>query len=189
MQSHPSWVCGLKPSSTPHAVAACQVTPFVGVWIETGSCACACKINEVTPFVGVWIETLIRSRYVGVLTSHPSWVCGLKLSLLFGCDRESWSHPSWVCGLKQDVISLFVLIGSHTLRGCVDWNQHQAQPEYRMYRHTLRGCVDWNIYIKFILIENNVTPFVGVWIETLNLLFCSAISLVTPFVGVWIETK
>ena len=34
-----------------------------------------------------------------------------------------------------------------------------------------------------------VTPFVGVWIETLLLLHLSSPFLVTPFVGVWIETR
>ena len=33
-----------------------------------------------------------------------------------------------------------------------------------------------------------VTPFVGVWIETENGQKDSLKSLVTPFVGVWIET-
>ena len=33
-----------------------------------------------------------------------------------------------------------------------------------------------------------VTPFVGVWIETLDLLICLVKKYVTPFVGVWIET-
>ena len=36
-----------------------RVTPFVGVWIETGICCVASAIAIVTPFVGVWIETLI----------------------------------------------------------------------------------------------------------------------------------
>ena len=34
-----------------------------------------------------------------------------------------------------------------------------------------------------------VTPFVGVWIETLIYLHVSVIMKVTPFVGVWIETR
>ena len=33
-----------------------------------------------------------------------------------------------------------------------------------------------------------VTPFVGVWIETLFIVFESFKIEVTPFVGVWIET-
>ena len=34
-----------------------------------------------------------------------------------------------------------------------------------------------------------VTPFVGVWIETMKLSIVATISDVTPFVGVWIETS
>ena len=35
---------------------------------------------------------------------------------------------------------------------------------------------------------NDVTPFVGVWIETLKARILSEKRSVTPFVGVWIET-
>ena len=81
-----------------------QVTPFVGVWIETSvasqnwyrtqshpSWVCGLKqklhilsviIMEVTPFVGVWIETLIYKVHAHATLSHPSWVCGLKLPRL-----------------------------------------------------------------------------------------------------------
>ena len=34
-----------------------------------------------------------------------------------------------------------------------------------------------------------VTPFVGVWIETLFLFYDKLMYTVTPFVGVWIETS
>ena len=33
------------------------VTPFVGVWIETGAEPLTSCASIVTPFVGVWIET------------------------------------------------------------------------------------------------------------------------------------
>ena len=54
----------------------------MGVWIETINVSvlslCAC----VTPFVGVWIETCSQDTGdVIIEESHPSWVCGLKLSL------------------------------------------------------------------------------------------------------------
>ena len=42
------------------------VTPFVGVWIETGNIVRFCKEDGVTPFVGVWIETY-RSYYYSLL--------------------------------------------------------------------------------------------------------------------------
>ena len=56
MQSHPSWVCGLK---------------LVLVVILK-------RLVKVTPFVGVWIETKDRNEVRELLKSHPSWVCGLK---------------------------------------------------------------------------------------------------------------
>ena len=34
-----------------------------------------------------------------------------------------------------------------------------------------------------------VTPFVGVWIETILCVWLITILVVTPFVGVWIETS
>ena len=77
------------------------------------------------------------------------------------------SHPSWVCGLKlgNEIHSRWAVDG-HTLRGCVDWNLPRIIERYR----------------------KGVTPFVGVWIETLIYLHVSVIMKVTPFVGVWIET-
>ena len=35
MQSHPSWVCGLKHKVGLISIRFTKVTPFVGVWIET----------------------------------------------------------------------------------------------------------------------------------------------------------
>ena len=34
-----------------------EVTPFVGVWIETSTDGSPVPPSGVTPFVGVWIET------------------------------------------------------------------------------------------------------------------------------------
>ena len=56
-----------------------NVTPFVGVWIETLNNGFTEVQGNVTPFVGVWIETLIGGLFGKHNTSHPSWVCGLKL--------------------------------------------------------------------------------------------------------------
>ena len=38
------------------------------------------------------------------------------------------------------------------------------------------------------MIAHDVTPFVGVWIETIVPLWNGKKHKVTPFVGVWIET-
>ena len=59
MQSHPSWVCGLKLEKLENYCAKHNVTPFVGVWIETD--------NET--------DNQIQKQ------SHPSWVCGLKRAI------------------------------------------------------------------------------------------------------------
>ena len=62
MQSHPSWVCGLKQDKLMFIFSAKNVTPFVGVWIETEYVSFCFFLGRVTPFVGVWIET---ERYYG----------------------------------------------------------------------------------------------------------------------------
>ena len=166
--SHPSWVCGLKhhPYST-HRMR-CIVTPFVGVWIET-------------PSSSEKMEMILRHTLRGCV----DW------------NLREWSHGS--------------LQGSHTLRGCVDWNSKSIRKVDTTSSHTLRGCVDWNILLTLVshdLISHtlrgcvdwnksgherqfdgcNVTPFVGVWIETTWDEQQKKNFLVTPFVGVWIET-
>ena len=56
-KSHPTWVCGLKPKLLYAYGEATVVTPYVGVWIET-ACNMIRKTRcSVTPYVGVWIET------------------------------------------------------------------------------------------------------------------------------------
>ena len=74
------------------------VTPCVGVWIETSVDMYISTITKVTPCVGVWIETVYAPVISMLMTSHPAWVCGLKLN----ADRDA---------------APFI---SHTLRGCVD---------------------------------------------------------------------
>ena len=78
MQSHPSWVCGLKLISSYHSIGTTEVTPFVGVWIETVCLSVYLPLAIVTPFVGVWIETHRKPLVITIGLSHPSWVCGLK---------------------------------------------------------------------------------------------------------------
>ena len=77
------------------------------------------------------------------MTSHPAWVCGLKLlpagisvckihrvTPCVGVWIETYynvlslytvlSHPAWVCGLKPVFTSTIDTVPRHTLRGCVD---------------------------------------------------------------------
>ena len=62
-RSHPSWVCGLKLGGA-RVRGGGWVTPFVGVWIETGGVR-GCEV---------------------VAGSHPSWVCGLKQQAIISYD-------------------------------------------------------------------------------------------------------
>jgi len=57
IESHPAWVCGLKPFDEVRTELGCGVTPCVGVWIETYPFRQIYDRQTVTPCVGVWIET------------------------------------------------------------------------------------------------------------------------------------
>ena len=51
-------MCGLKQGQFSTLLPRKDVTPFVGVWIETLYPILLYSLENVTPFVGVWIETL-----------------------------------------------------------------------------------------------------------------------------------
>ena len=79
------------------------------------------KLN-VTPCVGVWIETAELDQSKERQESHPAWVCGLKLVLKYV--RVLWIQCVTPCvGVWIEtycIKSFFILIRRHTLRGCVD---------------------------------------------------------------------
>ena len=54
----------------------------MGVWIETPDLLKMADHCQVTPCVGVWIETEESASYHTESKSHPAWVCGLKLSMV-----------------------------------------------------------------------------------------------------------
>ena len=64
-------------------------------------------------------------------------------------------------------LSVSMLYDCHTLRGCVDWNLRYGVNAPPSPCHTLRGCVDWNSSKPNPATWYPVTPFVGVWIETI----------------------
>ena len=72
--------------------------------------------------MGVWIEIEKRRKDVcNIASSHPLWVCGLKLcsNLCISCADPS--HPLWVCGLKFCKYGQYAIENDgHTLYGCVD---------------------------------------------------------------------
>ena len=76
-----------------------QVTPFVGVWIETSALKRFCSCIIVTPFVGVWIETRKVCASMRILSVTP--FVGVWIETYYGF---------------PDAFELCC----HTLRGCVD---------------------------------------------------------------------
>ena len=102
MQSHPSWVCGLKPYIS---VVPWQNAKSHPSWV------CGLKLTFL--FV------------MGIdFVSHPSWVCGLKQSKS-GTLEFTLSHTLRGC-VDWNSIGSEETAGNvcHTLRGCVDWNLH-----------------------------------------------------------------
>ena len=190
LKSHPSWVCGLKLPRTVLPAHGLWVTPFVGVWIETSVQSAPDVGSTVTPFVGVWIETCdreeerhqhqvtpfvgvwietygeqIRNRFGFVTPFVGVWIetdGRLRLALYFR------SHPSWVCGLKLVWIYQSVSI-------------YKSHPSWVCGLKPSEGSYTWLLW--------SVTPFVGVWIETLGRKIYDGRRYVTPFVGVWNETE
>ena len=86
---------------------------------------------------------LLLSR---VLRSHPVWVRGLKLMMIYSRCAPTVSHPVWVRGLKLIVFLVF-------------WISQRSHPVW------VRGLKQKNscIFNKFVC----VAPRVGAWIETL----------------------
>ena len=75
---------------------------------------------QVTPCMGVWIETQRVNSTKHIYMSHPVWVCGLKHLCQMDNQRRNKSHPVWVCGLKLLSYGFALERVGHTLYGCVD---------------------------------------------------------------------
>ena len=140
--------------------------------------------------MGVWIETtLLCHQEKGSQSSHPMWVCGLKLvELIKRAKRptvtpymgvcietasEDWkSRFNWVTPYMGVCIETLILIYKtlsyrHTLYGCVYWNNIPTSVRPLISSHTLYGCVYWNRQIgSYSAGVTCVTPYMGVCIET-----------------------
>ena len=166
------------------------VTPCVGVWIETVIRQRNNVKSWVTPCVGVWIETL-KGVQTGFYRGHTlrgcvDWNIPESIELMISISHTLRGCVDW--NTRTGWILYFRMC--HTLRGCVDWNFIRMIHNNQQEGHTLRGCVDWNLRITDIssctrkshpawvcglklnvgkiLNGKNVTPCVGVWIETRN---------------------
>ena len=165
-----------------------RVTPCMGVWIET--LALPLYIIRITSHP-VWVCGLKQlSRLVyEVANGHTLYGCvdwNLCIGVawthqdchtLYGC--VDWNHFS-LAGVgcakshtlygcvdwNSTVSEVSPCSVSHTLYGCVDWNRAQRRQQRRRAGHTLYGCVDWNPGVDFKVSLKNVTPCMGVWIET-----------------------
>ena len=131
------------------------------------------KLNNNDDSHNSGLNLLIYNMLLDI-ESHPTWVCGLKHRMYCAMYWQPMSHPTWVCGLKQCQWKSFPAVQlSHPTwvcglkHGCVIYINC-------MRSHTLRGCVDWNISIWILQSPSKVTPYVGVWIETLITCFTSA---------------
>ena len=124
-------------------------------------------MTPVTPYVGVWIET-VNSRHNAERNGSHSL-----------CGSVDWN--------LKGVNEIYNLLG-HSLCGSVDWNNTQGGSLGRTVSHSLCGSVDWNFARWGLhgcdgchslcgsvdwnrigickLIDTDVTPYVGVWIET-----------------------
>ena len=137
--------------------------------------------------MGVWIETLFICTSRPRAGSHPTWVCGLKLKNVEYGKEKAMSHPTWVCGLKQwwgehvyrqpvtpyvgvwietSIIIFFKVRKSHTLRGCVDWNNVIGKKRCGVWSHPTWVCGLKLSNLPLMRMASKVTPYVGVWIET-----------------------
>ena len=93
-----------------------------------------------------------------------------------------------MCGLKHPPNVGLIARRRHTSCRCVDWNGLRRSGGDGLQSHTSCRCVDWNYFEQQEGEPLDVTPHVGVWIETLVWRIPPARLLVTPHVGVWIET-
>ena len=99
--SHPAWVCGLKHRLIRPSTRRSQVTPCVGVWIETLRINILVHVLPVTPCVGVWIETGNKDFTTSICFVTPCVGVWIETSPFGTMKFSGVSHPAWVCGLKQ----------------------------------------------------------------------------------------
>ena len=99
MQSHPTWVRGLKPITRNEKSGADKVAPYVGAWIETTQSEKMRYLKDVAPYVGAWIETKSIDN-VSILLRVAPYV------------------GAWIETKIFEIIS--DLKRCRTLRGCVD---------------------------------------------------------------------
>ena len=92
----------------------------MGAWIETTVREQTIHNQQVAPYVGAWIETIPNLIVNIKAMSHPTWVRGLKQTIIVESLPRNMSHPTWVRGLKPSGEPGKANPQGRTLRGCVD---------------------------------------------------------------------
>ena len=104
------------------------------------------KLNNNDDSHNSGLNLLIYNMLLDI-ESHPTWVCGLKLLKEVGRLFLERSHPTWVCGLKHSGTG-FSTTASESHPTWVCGLKLQDFAIFGSFRH--------------------VTPYVGVWIETVS---------------------
>ena len=77
-----------------------RVAPYVGAWIETFDASGVGQAYLVAPYVGAWIETISRGHILPRTESHPTWVRGLKLTVLLFRTKLGLADPKGGAGFE-----------------------------------------------------------------------------------------
>ena len=165
--SHPAWVCGLKRQCTLNDIQYGEVTPCVGVWIETflGSSASSTSCHTLRGCVD-WNGKQLNQHLI--LHCHTLRGCvDWNFTL---CNLYYWPRVTPCVGVWIETIMHPRQTGQGIVTPCVGvWIETYSEHIANVQKgHTLRGCVDWNWEACAGYIMDVVTPCVGVWIETMT---------------------
>ena len=167
IESHPAWVCGLKPAWWCARAVRNRVTPCVGVWIETflGSSASSTSCHTLRGCVD-WNGKQLNQHLI--LHCHTLRGCvDWNFTL---CNLYYWPRVTPCVGVWIETIMHPRQTGQGIVTPCVGvWIETYSEHIANVQKgHTLRGCVDWNWEACAGYIMDVVTPCVGVWIETMT---------------------
>ena len=143
------------------------------------------KLNNNDDSHNSGLNLLIYNMLLDI-ESHPTWVCGLKLSISGAISSTTWSHPTWVCGLKhtynirvlyRDCVTPYVGVWIETVMCGLKHDNPMSHPTWVCGLKLPKAIAARS--------ESLVTPYVGVWIETSMAQYSAISKMVTPCVGIY----
>ena len=205
------WECGLKHPTVCAFWFQKTVTPYVGVWIETlvrptrmsswkSLLMWECGLKQGRRHIAGWLQghSLCGSVDWNIETT-AGFEAAVSHSLCGSVDwnrsngqrvwESPWSLLMWECGLKLNADGTLLVKKKSLLMWECGLKHSSWRKWCRLWRHSLCGSVDWNSRLTMNWNHKEVTPYVGVWIETQRTVSCGYPKKVTPYVGVWIETE